>query len=163
RLAGFDTDLDLPVPQRAVRSLGFTGPAIIENDVVGAWAGATEAQPGVVIIAGTGATSLGMNARGQLWRTDGWDYVLGDAGSGYAIGLAAIRSAMRMLDGREDPSALLREMKVNYGVDNAEEMRRLVDSTPFGKFEIASFAERVWEAAQRGDSAAQAIFTEAGT
>ena len=162
-LAGFDTDLDLPVPQRALRSLGFTGPAIIENDVVGAWAGATEAQPGVVVIAGTGATGLGMNARGQLWRTDGWDYILGDAGSGYAIGLAAIRAAMRMLDGRDTPTALLRELQTVYGVNNAEEMRRLVDSTPFGKFEVAAFAERVWGAAQQGDPAAQAIFTEAGT
>ena len=161
-LAGFDTDLDLPVPQRAVRSLGFTGPTIIENDVVGAWAGATEAQPGIVVIAGTGATGLGMNAKGQLWRTDGWDYILGDDGSGYAIGLAAIRAAMRMLDGRDEPTALLREMQEIYGVNNAEEMRRLVDSTPFGKFEIAAFAERVWEAAQQDDPVAQTIFAQAG-
>ena len=161
-LAGFDTDLDLPVPQRAVRSLGFTGPTIIENDVVGAWAGATEAQPGIVVIAGTGATGLGMNAKGQLWRTDGWDYILGDDGSGYAIGLAAIRAAMRMLDGRDEPTALLREMRAIYGVNTAEEMRRLVDSTPFGKFEIAAFAERVWEAAQQDDPVAQGIFAQAG-
>ncbi len=161
-LAGFDTDLDLPVPQRAARTLGFTGPTIIENDVVGAWAGATEAQPGIVVIAGTGATGLGMNAKGQLWRTDGWDYILGDAGSGYSIGLAAIRAAMRMLDGREQPSALVRELRAIYGVDTAEEMRRLVDSTPFGKFEIASFAEKVWEVAQEGDCVAQGIFHEAG-
>lgn len=161
-LAGFDTDLDLPVPQRAARSLGFTGPTIIENDVVGAWAGATEAQPGVVIIAGTGATGLGMNARGQLWRTDGWDYILGDSGSGYAIGLAAIRAAMRMLDGRDQPSPLVRELRAIYGVNNAEEMRRLVDSTPFGKFEIAAFAEKVWEVAEQGDPVAQGIFTQAG-
>ncbi|MGE5333606.1 MAG: N-acetylglucosamine kinase [Nitrososphaerota archaeon] len=161
-LAGFDTDLDLPVPQRAARALGFTGPTIIENDVVGAWAGATEAQPGVVIIAGTGATGLGMNAKGQLWRTDGWDYILGDAGSGYSIGLAAIRASMRMLDGRDQPSPLLRELRIIYGVNTAEEMRRLVDSTPFGKFEIAAFAEKAWEVARKGDPVAQSIFTEAG-
>ena len=161
-LAVFDTDLDLPVPQRAVRSLGFTGPTIIENDVVGAWAGATEAQPGIVVIAGTGATGLGLNTKGQLWRTDGWDYILGDDGSGYAIGLAAIRAAMRMLDGRDEPTALLREMRAIYGVNTAEEMRRLVDSTPFGKFEIAAFAERVWEAAQQDDPVAQGIFAQAG-
>jgi glucosamine kinase len=161
-LAGFDTDLDLPVPQRAVRSLGYGGATIIENDVVGAWAGATEAQPGIVIIAGTGATGLGMNVRGDLWRTDGWDYILGDAGSGYSIGLAAIRAAMRMLDGRDTPTALVRELQTIYGVNTAEEMRRLVDSAPFGKFEIAAFAEKVWEVAQWGDPVAQAIFAEAG-
>ncbi|HEX6542229.1 MAG TPA: BadF/BadG/BcrA/BcrD ATPase family protein [Ktedonobacterales bacterium] len=161
-LAGFDTDLDLPVPQRAMRTIGYTGPTIIENDVVGAWAGATEANAGVVMIAGTGATGLGMNARGELWRTDGWDYILGDAGSGYAIGLEAIRAAMRMLDGREKPSPLLRELRVVYGVDSAEDMRRLVDSMPFGKFEIAAFSAKVWEVAEQGDTAAQGIFAEAG-
>lgn len=162
-LAGFDTDLDLPVPQRAARSLGYTGPTIIENDVVGAWAGATEAQAGIVIIAGTGATGLGMNAQGKLWRTDGWDYILGDAGSGYSIGLAAIRAAMRMLDGRDQPTALLRELQVVYGVNTAEEMRRLVDSTPFGKFEVAAFAAKVSDIARQGDPVAQGIFTQAGT
>ena len=37
-LAGFDTDLDLPIPQGAMRALGYNGPCIMENDVVGAWA-----------------------------------------------------------------------------------------------------------------------------
>lgn len=161
-LAGFDTDLDLPVPQRAARSLGYFGPTIIENDVVGAWSGATEAQAGLVIIAGTGATGLGMNAKGQLWRTDGWDFILGDAGSGYSIGLAAIRAAMRMLDGRDQPTRLVVELRDIYGVDNAEEMRRLVDSTPFGKFEIAAFAAKVSDMAHQGDPVAQRILTEAG-
>src|SRR5258708_12749884 len=62
-LAGFDTDLDLPVPQRAMTVLGYGGPAITENDVVRARAGATEVRAGTVVIAGTGAPPLGMNGR----------------------------------------------------------------------------------------------------
>jgi N-acetylglucosamine kinase-like BadF-type ATPase len=162
-LAGFDTDLDLPVPQGAIRSLGYTGPAIMENDVVGAWAGATGVAPGVVVIAGTGATALGMNARGELWRTDGWDYILGDAGSGYAVGQAGIRTAMKALDGRVGPTELVRQLAETYGVHNAEEMRRLVDnSAHFGKFEIARFAVGVAAAAEAGDAAAQSILEQAG-
>lgn len=162
-LAGFDTDLDLPVPQRAMHLLGYDGATIMENDVVGAWAGATEANPGIVVIAGTGATALGMNASGALWRTDGWDYILGDAGSGYAIGQAGIRTAMRALDGRAAPTRLARELATAYGVADAEAMRRLVDSTHFGKFEIARFATHVADAAEGGDSAAQAILARAGS
>ncbi|MGH2517948.1 MAG: N-acetylglucosamine kinase, partial [Ktedonobacterales bacterium] len=113
-LAGFDTDLDLPVPQRAMRLLDYTGVAILENDVVGAWSGATEASPGIVIIAGTGSTGLGMNAAGQLWRTDGWDYILGDFGSGYAIGLEAIRAAMKAMDGRAAPTLLTDKLGAAY-------------------------------------------------
>lgn len=161
-LAGFDTDLDLPVPQGAIRSLDYTGPALMENDVVGAWAGATEAQAGVVIIAGTGSTGLGMNSNGELWRTDGWDYILGDSGSGYQIGQAGIRTAMQALDGRVAPTLLARELKNAYGVHDAETMRRLVDSTTFGKLEIAAFASHVARAATEGDPIAQRILAHAG-
>lgn len=161
-LAGFDTDLDLPVPQRAVRVLEYEGPCVLENDVVGAWAGSTEAQEGVVVIAGTGATALGMNSHGELWRTDGWDYVLGDAGSGYAIGLEGIRAAIKTLDGRMNAGKLAEALGTVYGVSDADMMRRLVDSTRFGKFEIASFASHVSECAAAGDTAARTILAQAG-
>jgi N-acetylglucosamine kinase-like BadF-type ATPase len=161
-LAGFDTDLDLSVPQRALRILDFDGPAIFENDVVGAWAGATEVNPGIVAIGGTGATALGMNARGEFWRTDGWDTLLGDEGSGYAVGLAAIRAAMRMLDGRIPPTQIVKALGHAFSVQTAEDMRRLVDSTPFGKYEVASFARHVSEAAAAGDPVARDILRHAG-
>ncbi|MBF6589895.1 MAG: ATPase [Ktedonobacterales bacterium] len=161
-LAGFDTDLDLPVPRRAVALLGYAGAVIFENDAVGAWAGATEAQPGIVVIAGTGATALGMNARGEFWRTDGWDYLLGDAGSGYAIGLAGIRAALKTLDGRAGPTRLVRALGDAYGVTDAEEMRRLWDSLRLGKLEIAAFAQHVAAAAAAGDLPAHSILTRAG-
>lgn len=161
-LAGFDTELDLPVPQRAIRLTGFTGPVVLENDVVGAWAAGTEASKGIVVIAGTGSTALGMNEVGQFWRTDGWDYVLGDSGSGYAVGLAGIRAAMKALDGRVPPTRIVRELADTYGVQTAEDMRRLWDGTRFGKFEIASFAAHVSEAAAQGDEIALEILRRAG-
>lgn len=161
-LSGFDTDLDLPVPQRAMRALGFDGPTIMENDVVGAWAGATAVQPGIVIIAGTGSTGLGMNAQGELWRTDGWDYVLGDFGSGYDIGREAIRAAMKSLDGRAPSTLLTAKLGKEYSVRDAEAMRRLVDSSVFGKFEIAAFAIQVSAAAEEGDVTARDILANAG-
>lgn len=160
-LAGFDTDLDLPVPQRAIAQLGFKGPAIFENDVVGAWAGVTGGESGIVTIAGTGATALGMSARGEFWRTDGWDYVLGDAGSGYRIGLDGIHEAMKMLDGRREPTNLVLQMAECYGVDDAPAMRRLADSGSLGKLRIADFARNVSEAADADDPAAREILARA--
>ncbi len=160
-LAGLDTELDLPVPRLALDRLGYSGPVILENDVVGAWAAVTEGAPGIVVVAGTGSTALGMNARGELWRTDGWDYLLGDAGSGYAIGRAGIQTAMKALDGRHAPTLLARELGVRFGVADAEEMRRLVDRGPFGKLEMAAFAVHVSRAADAGDEAARAILGEA--
>jgi N-acetylglucosamine kinase-like BadF-type ATPase len=160
-LSGFDTELDLPVPQRAVTLLGFTGAAIFENDVVGAWAGVTGGDPGIVAIAGTGATALGMNSAGEMWRVDGWDYILGDAGGGYRIGLDGIHAAMKMLDGRMAPTPLLAKMAAFYGVDDALGMRRLADSGTLGKLHVADFSRHVSDAADEGDSVAQGILRQA--
>ena len=160
-LAGFDTELDLEVPREAMRRLGYEGVVLIENDVVGAWAGATEAAAGVVVIAGTGSSALGMNAQGEFWRTDGWDYVLGDSGSGYEIGRAGIRTAMRALDGRIEQTLLARELGKAFNVTDADGMRRLVDSTKFGKQEVASFAQHVSTAADDGDTFARDILATA--
>ncbi|HET9110013.1 MAG TPA: BadF/BadG/BcrA/BcrD ATPase family protein [Ktedonobacterales bacterium] len=162
-LAGFDTELDLPVPQRAIALLSFRGPVIFENDVVGAWAAVTGGEPGIVTIAGTGATSLGMSERGEFWRTDGWDYVLGDAGSGYRIGLDGIHEAMKMLDGRREPTILLRQLAECYGIDDAPAMRRLADSGSLGKLRIADFARHVSEAADEGDPVAREILGRASS
>ncbi len=160
-LAGFDTELDLDVPHQAMSELGYEGAVIIENDVVGAWAGATGANAGVVVIAGTGSSALGMNTRGDFWRTDGWDYVLGDSGSGYEIGRAGIRTAMRALDGRIEHTLLARELGRAFRVKDGDGMRRLVDTTTFGKLEVASFAVHVSRAADEGDAFARDILTSA--
>ncbi len=161
-IAGFDTDLDLPILQRAIALLDYRGVTFFENDVVGAWAGVTAGEPGVVVIAGTGSTALGMNTHGDLWRVDGWDYILGDHGSGYTIGLQGIQTAMAMLDGRLAPSPLVHALGAAFGVHDAEEMRRLVDRGPFGKFQISGFARHVAKAADAGDPIARDILAQAG-
>ena len=160
-LAGFDTEIDLPVSHRAMMLLGYCGAVIVENDVVGAWACATDGGPGIVAIAGTGATALGMNADGAFWRVDGWDYILGDAGSGYRIGLAAIHETMKMLDGRRPPTRLLDKLAEFYRVDGALAMRRLADSGGLGKLRVAGFSRCVAEAADEGDQLAQDILRQA--
>ncbi len=149
------------MPQRAIALLGYHGPTIFENDVLGAWAAVTGGEAGIVAIAGTGATGLGMNARGEFWRTDGWDYVLGDAGSGYRIGEAGIHEVMKMLDGRRPPTSLARRMGECYGVEDGEDMRRMADSGKLGKLRIADFARHVSDAADAGDPVAQAILARA--
>ena len=61
---------------------------IVVNDVVGAWAVATGAGPGVAVISGTGSNVFGVGPRGRSWRAGGWGHLLGDEGSGHWLGLA---------------------------------------------------------------------------
>jgi N-acetylglucosamine kinase-like BadF-type ATPase len=72
---------------------------IVENDAAAAWRGAFDGMDaGVVTIAGTGAVSFGRS--GQVTaRTGGWGALLGDEGSGYSVGHAALVAVLRDQDG----------------------------------------------------------------
>jgi len=63
----------------------------VEPDYVIAYWGATEGEPGIIVIAGTGASVYGRNAEGQSARADGLGYLLGDDGSGFRMALSALR------------------------------------------------------------------------
>src|SRR5579872_5603049 len=68
---------------------------LVVNDVVGAWATATGAGPGVAAISGTGSNVFGVGPTGRAWRAGGWGHLLGDEGSGFWLGVQSIKAALR--------------------------------------------------------------------
>jgi len=74
--------------------------AVIVNDAELVLAAGTPAGWGVALICGTGSIAYGRTQEGRTARAGGWGYLLGDEGSGYAIGLAALRAVVRASDGR---------------------------------------------------------------
>lgn len=70
-----------------------------ETDYAAAHA-AAPAGTQVTIIAGTGSLVCGPNADGRLVKTGGWGYLLGDEGSGYRFGHAALVHFLRRPAGR---------------------------------------------------------------
>jgi N-acetylglucosamine kinase-like BadF-type ATPase len=71
----------------------------IDNDAVVALAGALACHPGVIVISGTGSVAEGQDPSGRRTRAGGWGYIFGDEGSGFAIGLGAVRAALHARDG----------------------------------------------------------------
>ena len=71
---------------------------LIANDAELVLAAGTPQGWGLALICGTGAIVYGRSLAGQTARADGWGHLLGDEGSGYAIGLAALRAVMRAYD-----------------------------------------------------------------
>jgi N-acetylglucosamine kinase-like BadF-type ATPase len=161
-LAGLDHPLD---DDRAYRqiigSIGLDVSFEVVNDVVIAWAGATLGSPGVAVIAGTGCHAFGVNEQGERWKSSGWDYILGDEGSAYWIGLEGIRAAMRSHDGREGATALVDAMLKHYDLHDPVDMVRVAYAKGFGKTEVAAFARSVSQCAHEGDQVAQRILIEA--
>ena len=81
---------------------------LVVNDVVGAWAAATDARPGVGVISGTGSNVLGVGPDGRAWRAGGWGHVLGDEGSGYWLAVQSIKAALADREGSGPETALER-------------------------------------------------------
>src|SRR5205814_2912346 len=61
----------------------------VQGDAVSALHGAHLGKPGVIIISGTGSTSLGMGIDGKMARVGGWGWLTGDEGSASVIGRSA--------------------------------------------------------------------------
>lgn len=159
--AAIANEADRAVYAGIIQDSGLVGDLIIESDVVIAWAVATEAQPGIALISGTGASCFGMNANGERHRALGWDYLLADQGSGYWIGQQGLQAAFKAYDGRIAPTALLGAMLAHYGLQSPTDMLRLAYDAAFTKRQIAGFARAVVACASANDSAARAIIQAA--
>ena len=61
---------------------------------------------GIALICGTGSMAWGRNTFGQEFRCGGWGSLLGDEGSGYWIGRAALQAITRAMDERSDGTEL---------------------------------------------------------
>ena len=126
------------------------------NDAVTSYVGAIGFEPGAVVAAGTGVIALAGDRDGNLARSDGWGYILGDDGGGFYIGRRGLASALRAHDGRGGSQALLQRAMHEFG--EPESLRDLVYSSPNPAGEVARFAREVAEAAREGDSVAEEIW-----
>jgi glucosamine kinase len=128
-------------------------------DMVTAHAGALHGEPGVVVTAGTGAVAFGIGLDGTAHRADGLGFLLGDDGSGFAIGRAGIRAALRAREGR-GPTTRLRDAAASFFGDLDELPHRVYTSaTPVR--ELAEFTPEVANVARAGDEVARAIWRQA--
>ena len=132
---------------------------VIASDGVSALFGALAGSPGVVVSAGTGTVALAHD--GRRWaRVDGWGSLLGDAGSGFAIGRAGLDAALREHDGRGGSPALLRAAEREFGP--AAHLVSRIHRTGSPTVTVAGFAPAVVEEAVAGDAAATEIVGSAG-
>ncbi len=148
---------------RWAESLRSAGPVRVETDVTAAWAGAFGGQPGIVAISGTGSIVYGRNSRGQEARAGGWGPLLGDPGSAFAVGIAALKRLADEVDGIRPACGLSRRLMARWPVLGGDLTTwvRGVYRRSWGREEIAGLAEEVLAAWEAGDPAAAAIMEDA--
>lgn len=124
------------------------------------WAG-TPAGWGVGCIAGTGSIAFGRDEQGNTARAGGWGYLMGDEGSGYAIGLAVLRAVTQAADGRGQPTSLTKAILSEFHLEKPADLVWLVYRSGLGRGEIANLARLVQVEARQGDKIARKIEREA--
>lgn len=105
---------------------------------------------GVVVIAGTGSMVLGRTPDGTLRRAGGWGRVLGDDGSGFALGRAGLRAVAAAADGGPD-TELHTRLRDNFDLHDRAE---LLDAVYQSDLDVATVAPLVLDAAAEGDAVA---------
>ncbi len=120
--------------------------------------GALGGKEGIALIAGTGSVCFGKSADGRTAMAGGWGHLLGDEGSGYALGRDALRAAARLFDGYGEPTILKSLIEAEYGLDTPEKIVTYVYSND--KSAVAAISRIVDEAASENDPVAVRIIMD---
>lgn len=123
----------------------------------------------VTLLVGTGSIAVAKHGN-QTAIVGGWGANVSDDGSGYQLGLEAVRLALKEIDGTR-PLSLLTKRLTGYSepiaLQTAKEyceMRDVVREKlfPFDRAHIATFAKTVFDCAKEGDRAALALYGKTG-
>lgn len=113
---------------------------------------------GAIVIAGTGSNVLGKDRDGRLHGAGGWGRVLGDEGGGYDIGLRALKSLVREIDGLSEPTAIGRVLRDRFGWSTRDQ---IIAAIYREQFPVATVAPVILESADAGEPAALEILRSA--
>jgi N-acetylglucosamine kinase-like BadF-type ATPase len=111
---------------------------------------------GIALIAGTGSIALAINPDGQTIRAGGWGHILGDEGSGFALGQQALQAAVRAADRRGQQTLLLASILEQLQLKQAEDLIGVVYAQE-DKVLVARLSSCVLGTAQKGDELAKQI------
>jgi glucosamine kinase len=131
--------------------IAFVTDAAIAN--LGAHGGAE----GATLIIGTGSIAE-VRVGTTSFAIGGYGFPISDEGSGAALGLSAMRHALRALDGRSEVTPLSHAVTAGFGHDTARAVAWMDAATPK---DYAAFAPLVMDYAENNDAIARSIVEDA--
>lgn len=155
---------------RVWHEVGLRCPYRLVGDQLVAYASATAAPDGTVLVAGTGAIASQVRNLTLDRSADGHGWLLGDFGSGFWLGREAVRRTLADLEGDTDPALVSRlvltELLGTPEPAEGSSPRTTVDAliqavTRRPPVELAALAPLVIRAYDAGDPAAATILAEA--
>lgn len=136
---------------------------VMDSDLFVALEAMNEPDECACIISGTGSMAVMRGKDGKISHTGGWGYILGDEGSGYTIGLAGIKAAIKSAENCAGETALLGECLKYFSISNIYDLIDLYYEKKVSRKTTAAFARVVNKCAENGDKAALAIIKSEAT
>ena len=161
-LAGAGRPSDRNEIKQLFSDISFIENVAVDSDAMIALAGAFGGEPGIIIIAGTGSICFGKNDHGEVFRSGGWGYLLGDEGSGFFIGQQAVMAALKDLDGRGEKTALRNAIEKHFNLSQIDQIIPKIYKQEIDRAGISRLAPLVFETAQENDPVAADIIRVAG-
>ena len=165
-LAGLDTKKDAAILTSIVnQALTAANIAVdtihLRNDAMLTLIGTVGQNNGVLIAAGTGSIACGITNEDLETRVGGWGHRLGDEGSGYSIGKAAIAHVLKSYDGREKPSGISAAIIKEMALAEVDDLINWVYSSHFSVAQVAALTPIIIRLAEEGDQQATKIIQRA--
>ncbi len=142
--------------ERALRTRVSGARVFVCDDANIALRAAVEKGDGIVVISGTGSIAYAV-AGEKTFRAGGHGFLLGDEGSGAAIGAAAVRLLLRVYDGRARRDGFIEAIESVFDSDTPEDLMQAVYSDPDPVRKLASLAPVVVACASDGERDASKI------
>lgn len=139
--AGVDSPADVLVFKEIIEALRITDKILIVNDAKSGLVGAVNDYAGAVVISGTGSILYGIDENGKDYRVGGWGHIIGDEGSGYALGRETLTLLSKDFDGMLKESSFVKAIKEHYEIHSKESLINFVYNENTGKATIASLAK----------------------
>ena len=114
----------------------------------------------IIIIAGTGSNCFGINEDGEQIGASGWDFILADEGSGYEVGLKALKAVMRAYDERGEKTLLSKTILEELKLKEILDLTKWAYDGPFSKVKIGALAKTVCKTTEMGDKVSINILAE---
>jgi N-acetylglucosamine kinase-like BadF-type ATPase len=124
--------------------------------------GATDGQPGLVVIAGTGSICCGRNRQGKQVCAGGWGPIVGDEGGAAWIARKGLQAVAHAADERGPKTALTAAALMYFKVTTPDDLSTAIYSPAMTNDRLAGFGRDVVRVARAGDEVAIEILQEAG-
>ncbi|MFC0015462.1 MULTISPECIES: N-acetylglucosamine kinase [Allobacillus] len=144
------------------RLVGGQFPYLIEHDAVNALYSGTFGEPGIVQIAGTGSIGFGIDQHLNKKRVGGWGYLIGDEGSGYAIGRDALQVIFQHYDRNQKETILANLIGKYFEISgDLKDIVPTIYQAESPRNHISALSKVVFEAFDMGDTDAKSILQRA--